>query len=250
MSNLNSFSHNDASSPVKNEASNTPHHSLNLWHDAYEHRGAIAAAAVGTAAVVAAAVVEHTPVGRALGLAKGLLVVEDTALFSHCISKSLLAQGEKLTIIRGVESLKPFVGILENGDKKAFNLNKIRAAFVDGDLVGNHQGPAVAEALGKKSVFTIAMSSDNDINKVMITKGATIGEQKSVIMQALREDTLRVDEAMKDPMRTQAELDDRQFHFNDKAQTTRRRQMEKELMDEFLEEEDALAKAKIAAKGA
>lgn len=212
-----------------------------LWRDAYEHKGAIAGAAVGAALVAGVAAVEHTPLGRMLGLAKKVLVIEDTSIFAHCIKKSLLKQGENVTVLKGIESLKPFVGIAEDGSKQPLNLNKFRAAFVDGNLFGKLNGPDIVPTLHGKRVFTIAMSSEKETNEAMLGLGANMGAQKPVIMQALREDSLRVPQSVKNPFETQGRLNNMRDHFHDPADTERRRVMEKEMMTEFLEEEKAAA---------
>ncbi|MDR3613905.1 MAG: hypothetical protein P4L53_10065 [Candidatus Obscuribacterales bacterium] len=250
MSDIDKLPAKDSQSEVKSDTHSIGSQVSALWKDAYEHPRAAAAVAAGAAVVGVGLAAEHTPLGRMLGLAKDVLVIEDTSLFSHCITRSLTSQGEKVTILNGIESLKPFVGILEDGSTKAFNLHKVKAAFVDGDLLGKLHGPDVVPVLHDKRVFTVAMSSDPEINDLMVWHGANLGAQKPVIMQALKEDQLRVPQAMKNPFETQAALDEKRVHFNDPIEVSHRKKMERDMMTEFLHEEEAAEKAKAAAKEA
>jgi len=235
---------------TKNESPSLGSQVSALWHDAYENRGAIGAVAAGVAVAGVAYAAEHTALGRVLGLSKDILVIEDTSLFSHCIQRSLLSQGEKVTIIKGIESLKPFIGILEDDSTKALNLHKFRAAFVDGNLIGKFHGPDIVPALKDKNVFAVAMSSEPKVNDQMVALGADIAAQKSIVMQMLRENDLRVPQAIKEPARLQADLNESRVHFNEPAQVAKRKNMEREIMAEFTLEEAAIEAKKAAAEAA
>jgi hypothetical protein len=253
MSDIDKLPAKDSPSEIKSDTHSLGSQVSALWKDAYEHPREVAAVAVGAAVVGVGLAAEHTALGRVLGLSKDILVIEDTSMFSHCIKRSLLRQGENVSIITGVESLKPFVGILEDGSKQTLNLHKFRAAFVDGNLEGILHGSDIVPALRRKNVFTVAMSSETEINNGMVALGANLGAQKPVIMQMLKEDRLRVPQAIKAPTSAQADLDNMREHFQDANVISRRKDMEREMMTEFLqeeEEEDAAAKAKEAAKPA
>jgi hypothetical protein len=246
MSNIDKLPHKDASPEIKNDTHGLGSQVSALWQDAYENRGAIAAVALGAAVTGASFAAQHTVLGRILGLSRNTLVIEDASILSHCIKRSLASQGEKVTILKGIESLKPFVGILENGSTRAINLRKFRAAFVDGDLDGKLRGPDIVPALREKKVFTVAMSTETEVNDKMISLGANLGAQKPVVMQMLQQDRLRVPQAIKEPARAQADLDNLRKHFQDPDQVKYRKEMEKQMMKEYLQEEAAAAAQKAA----
>jgi hypothetical protein len=250
MSDMDKLPAKDSPSEVKSDTHSFGSQVSALWKDAYEHPGEIAAVVAGAAVIGVGLAAEHTALGRVLGLSKNILVIEDTSLYSHCLKRSLLSQGENVSIIKGVESLKPFVGILEDGSKKTLNLHKFRAAFLDGNLEGQFHGPDVVPTLRGKNVFTVAMSSEAEVNDTMLAKGANLGAQKSVVLQMLREDRLRVPHAIKTPANAQADLDNMREHFQDPNVVSRRKGMEKEMMTEFIQEEEAAAKAKAATEAA
>jgi hypothetical protein len=204
-----------------------------LWHDAYEHRGALAAVAAGAAVTGAVYAAEHTSLGRALGLAKNVLVIEDTEMFSRQIKRSLANQGENVTVLKGIHSLKPFVGILEDDSTRAINLHKVKAAFVDGDLVGELRGPDIVPALRNKNVFTVAMSSEKPVNDEMRALGAGLGAPKPVVMQMLWEDYLRLPYAIRDPVNSQTGMDDLWSRFLEPSVLARRKELNFQMTREF-----------------
>jgi hypothetical protein len=177
-------------------------------------------------------------------------VFEDTSLFADCIANSLAKQGERnVTVLEGVESLKPFVGILRGGERIPINLHKVKAAFVDGSLEGKLHGPDIVPALHDKNIFTVAMSTEKKVNDSMVSLGADLGAQKPVVIQMVYTDKLRVPEAIDDPVKSQADLDYLRTHFKDPEQVKDRKKMESEMMTKFNQEEAAAAaKKEVAAK--
>lgn len=178
-----------------------------LWSAAYENPGTtatIAAVALaGTALIASKGRISNLISGK-----PGVLLIEDTVPMGKAYAEALTANGHKVTWVTNIKSLNPLVGTTPAGGELAINTNRLKVAFVDGDLgKGVLTGPEIVGTLRSKNIFSIGTSTTADLNQAMLANGAEIASNKAAVFASLVGKRLDVRTAMKSPQPTQTALD-------------------------------------------
>jgi CheY-like chemotaxis protein len=122
---------------------------------------------------------------------KKILIVEDWAPIAKAMKVLLEDEGHQVTWLVGANSHQItdggviLVGLTEGGKTEIIDCRQYRVAFVDGQLEGNIQGPALVELLVQSKVTCCGMSTQSEINKEMLALGATMAFKKPVILAGL-----------------------------------------------------------------
>jgi hypothetical protein len=122
---------------------------------------------------------------------KKILVIEDWQPIAKAIKALLEAAGHQVTWLVGAASHQTtnggviLSGLTAKGQIETVDCREFQIAFVDGQLEGNIQGPALVELLTQSGVACCGMSTQSDMNKEMLALGATMAFKKPVILAGL-----------------------------------------------------------------
>jgi len=129
---------------------------------------------------------------------KNILVIEDSKPFAKAIKALLEGAGHQVTWLVGANSHQItdggviLVGLTDEGKTQDIDCRQYQAAFVDGQLKGNIQGPDLVKLLVQSKVACCGMSSQSDMNEEMLTFGATMAYKKPVVVAGLMSARLSV----------------------------------------------------------
>jgi len=138
---------------------------------------------------------------------KNILVIEDWQPIARAIKALLEESGHQVTWLVGASSHQLtdggviLSGLTADGQTVEVDCRQYQTAFVDGQVEGNLQGPALVELLVASKVACCGMSTDSKINDEMTALGATLGAKKPVVLAALVSRRLRA-ESVERPTRT------------------------------------------------
>jgi CheY-like chemotaxis protein len=122
---------------------------------------------------------------------KNILVIEDSQPFAKAIKALLEGAGHQVTWLTGANSYQItdggviLVGLTGEGKTQDIDCRQYQVAFVDGQLEGNIQGPALVKLLVQSKVACCGMSTQSDMNEEMLTFGATMAYKKPVVVAGL-----------------------------------------------------------------
>ncbi|MBS2011189.1 MAG: hypothetical protein JST01_29340 [Cyanobacteria bacterium SZAS TMP-1] len=145
---------------------------------------------------------------------KNVLVIEDWQPIARAIKALLEAAGHHVTWLVGANSFQTVAttgqtrggvilsGLTADGQTVEVDCRQYQAAFVDGQLEGKIEGPALVELLVASQVACCGMSTQSDMNKQMIALGAKLAAKKPVVFAALLSRRLSADSVI-NPTRTQ-----------------------------------------------
>ena len=119
-----------------------------------------------------------------------ILIVEDCDFMAKAIKAALESNGHQVTWVVGFQSVQPLVAIRSNMQPQPLNARNFDVAFVDGQLEGKLEGPAVVLELTSKHVKCVGISSTVELNAAMLTSGATLAIQKVTSLAAVASDLL------------------------------------------------------------
>ena len=150
-----------------------------------------------------------------------ILIVEDWKPIARALKTLLEAAGHKVTWIVGAQSHSAtdgnsiIAGISAAGTIEAIDLtcSQFQLAFVDGQLEGNIQGPAMTKLLVEANVACCGMSTSTEINREMIDLGAANAAKKPVIFAAVLSELVRVNALLKPSRTVTLKLANLENHF-------------------------------------
>jgi CheY-like chemotaxis protein len=122
---------------------------------------------------------------------KNILVIEDWQPIAKAIKALLEAAGHNVTWLVGATAHQItdggiiLTGLTAKGQTEQVDCRQFQIAFVDGQLEGNIQGPALVAMLVQSGVACCGMSTQTDMNKEMLALGATMAFKKPVILAGL-----------------------------------------------------------------
>jgi hypothetical protein len=124
-----------------------------------------------------------------------VLIIEDADFMALAMQSALEQQGHQVDWICGVHTFEPFVGIDKNEQpmSNSLDVSSYDVVFCDGQLFGQHQGPAVVEVLAARNIACVGISSEHKLNNEMCANGATFGALKTYIFAAMVENELPVE---------------------------------------------------------
>lgn len=122
---------------------------------------------------------------------KNILVIEDFQPIAKALKALLEGAGHQVTWLVGANSHQItdggvlLLGLTEGGLTQEIDCRQFQIAFVDGQLEGNIQGPALVELLVQSKVACCGISSQSELNSEMLALGATMAFKKPVVLAAL-----------------------------------------------------------------
>jgi CheY-like chemotaxis protein len=143
---------------------------------------------------------------------KNILVIEDWKPIAKAIKALLERAGHQVTWLVGANSYQTtdggaiLAGLTGDGQTQEIDCRQFQVAFVDGQLEGNIQGPALIELLVQSKVACCGMSTQSDLNKVMCGLGATMAFKKPIILAGLLSDKLSVSDVISPTSTVQTRL--------------------------------------------
>ena len=135
---------------------------------------------------------------------QNILIVEDWKALARALKAILTAAGHSVTWITGAEAINcadngsnVIVGLGENGTKIALDLSDFQVAFVDGQVEGDIQGPAMVRNLCQHQIACCAMSTSSSLNEEMLEAGARLAAKKPVVFAALLSEQINTDRILR-----------------------------------------------------
>ena len=128
-----------------------------------------------------------------------ILLVEDCDFMAKAIKAALESNGHQVTWVIGFETNQPLLAIDSDHQPQAINARDFDIAFVDGQLEGKFEGPAIVEALSSRHIKCAGISSTNDLNDLMLAAGATMAMLKVTALGAIVENVLTPDFVQRPP---------------------------------------------------
>jgi hypothetical protein len=124
-----------------------------------------------------------------------VLIIEDWKALARALKARLEAAGHNVTWIVGTNGLSGNIvdGIGEDKSSLRLDLSDYQVAFVDGQIEGELQGPAMVCALARNHVACCGMSTSSSINEEMLICGATIAAKKPVVFAAVLSEQLNTE---------------------------------------------------------
>jgi len=142
---------------------------------------------------------------------KNILVIEDWQPIAQAIKALLEDAGHQVTWLVGASSHQLtdggviLSGLTADGQTVEVDCRQYQAAFVDGQVEGTLQGPALVELLVASKVPCCGMSTDSKLNVEMTALGAKLAAKKPVVLAALVSRRISA-ESVARPTRSQATM--------------------------------------------
>lgn len=180
-----------------------------LWKDAYEHRVAIGATALGVAAIGTGLYLSRGKIANMLApRSQEVLIVEAAPFMGKAMKSSLEAAGHRVTWVTEIDKLRPLTGLADNGALVPLKMNRFHTAFID----PNHVTKAaldfdqLAPFFHKGNVRTIGTSVMSKTNEKMLSGGVDIAATKSTVLMSLVGKQLDLQQAVRSPRTAQGIL--------------------------------------------
>lgn len=112
-----------------------------------------------------------------------VLIIEDAKFMALSFKAAL--QGYDVQCIAGIASFEPLIGIGFEKEAVQIDASEVAFALVDGQLLGEIEGPAIVEKLAALGITCVGVSSQNDYNQKMRDNGARLACNKAAALGAL-----------------------------------------------------------------
>lgn len=110
-----------------------------------------------------------------------ILIVEDGVPMAKAMASILEADGNKVTIVIGFESLEPTVALGLTGEHIPMNPRDFHLVLCDGSLKGKFKGAEIVKHFTGAKVDSLGMSSMPTDNAAMVANGASLAWNKAVM---------------------------------------------------------------------
>lgn len=193
--------------------------------------GVAVTALAGTALLLSRGRIANALVPRS----QNVLVVEAAPFMGKAFKHSLEEAGHRVTWVTEIDSLRPLVGMTDEGAQVALKMNRFHTAFID----PNHVTKAaidfdkLAPFFRSGNVRTIGTSVMRETNEKMLAKGVDVASDKTTVLMSLVGKRLDLQQVVRSPEKAQRSLTDLKNSLNSDELLGLRKQTE-ELVKAFL----------------
>ena len=166
---------------------------------------------------------------------QNVLVVEAAPFIGKAMKHSLQEAGHRVTWVTEIDSLRPLVGMTDEGAQVALKMSRFHTAFID----PNHVTKAaidfdkLAPFFHSGNVRTIGTSVMSKTNETMLAKGVDIAADKTTVLMSLVGKRLDLQQVVRSPGSAQKMLTDMKSSVDTEEMLALRKRTE-QLVTEFL----------------
>jgi hypothetical protein len=166
---------------------------------------------------------------------QNVLVVEAAPFIGKAMKHSLQEAGHSVTWVTEIGSLRPLVGMTDDGAQVALKMSRFHTAFID----PNHVTKAavdfdkLAPFFRSGNVRTIGTSVMSKTNETMLAKGVDIAADKTTVLMSLVGKRLDLQQVVRSPGSAQKMLTDMKSSVDTEEMLALRKRTE-QLVTEFL----------------
>lgn len=117
-----------------------------------------------------------------------------------------LHEGHKVTLVKGLASIEPLVGIGAMGARMPIEL-PLDLAIVDALNSENPSGPQIVEAFERLGIFCVGTGTLPETQQQLKAAGARVAANKSALIGAIFHRAIKLADLVADPQRVQEQLD-------------------------------------------